>query len=105
MKMMKYDHDLYLKYDVLLLADVLEKFKNNSLNNYGLCPNHYLSTSSLPWDAMLKKQNLNMILSQILTCIYIIYIIYIVLYMLYCISLVQFLVAFHEVNTIPRFGL
>ena len=105
MKIMKYDHDLYLKYDVLLLADVLEKFKNNSLNNYGLCPNHYLSTSSLPWDAMLKKQNLNVILSQILTCIYIIYTIYIVLYMLYCISLVQFLVAFHEVNTIPRFGL
>ena len=31
MKMMKDYHDLYLKCDVLLLADVLEKFKNNSL--------------------------------------------------------------------------
>ena len=29
--MMKDYHDLYLKCDILLLADVLEKFKNNSL--------------------------------------------------------------------------
>ena len=27
-------HDLYLKCNVLLLADVFEKFRNNSLNNY-----------------------------------------------------------------------
>ena len=33
---MKYYHDLYLKYDVLLLADVFQKFKNNNLRNYGL---------------------------------------------------------------------
>ena len=30
MKTMKDDHDLYLKCGVLLLADALEKFKNNS---------------------------------------------------------------------------
>ena len=42
-KMMKDHHDLYLKYDVLLLADVFEQFRNNSLKNYGLCPSHYLS--------------------------------------------------------------
>ena len=37
MKTMKDYHDLYLKCDVLLLADVCEKFRNNSLKNYGLC--------------------------------------------------------------------
>ena len=52
---MKNYHDFYLKCNVLLLADVLEKFRNNSLNNYGLCSNHYFSTATLIWDAMLKK--------------------------------------------------
>ena len=33
------------------MADVFEKFRNNSLKNYGLCPSHYLS--ALSWDAML----------------------------------------------------
>ena len=28
--------------------------KNNSLNIYGLCPSHYLSTLALSWDAMLN---------------------------------------------------
>ena len=37
-------YDLYLKCYVLLLADVFEKFRNNSLRSYGLCPSHYLST-------------------------------------------------------------
>ena len=35
--------DCYSKYDVLLLSDVFEKFRFNSLKNYGLCPSHYLS--------------------------------------------------------------
>ena len=34
MKTIKDYHDLYLKCDVLLLADVFEKFRNNSLKNY-----------------------------------------------------------------------
>ena len=41
MKKMKNYHQLYLKCDALLLADVFEKFRNNILKNYGLCPNHY----------------------------------------------------------------
>ena len=32
---MKDYHDLYLKYDVLLLVDVFEKFRNYGLKNYG----------------------------------------------------------------------
>ena len=54
MKTMKDYHDLYLKRDVLLLADVFEKFKINSIKNYGLCPCHYLRAPGLHWDAMLK---------------------------------------------------
>ena len=33
---------------------MFEKFRNNSLKYYGLCPYYYLSTTSLSWDAMLK---------------------------------------------------
>ena len=40
------DKNLYLKCDVLLLADAFEKFRNNSLENYGLCPCHYLRSQS-----------------------------------------------------------
>ena len=54
MKMMKDYYDLYLKFDILLLADVFEKFRNNSFKNYGLRPGHYLSAPGLSWDAMLK---------------------------------------------------
>ena len=43
MEMMKDYRDLYLKFDVLLLTDVYEKFRNISLKNYGLCPSHYLN--------------------------------------------------------------
>ena len=54
MKMIKDYHDLYLKCDVLLLADIFKKFRNNNLKNYGLIPSHYLSAPRLNWDAMLK---------------------------------------------------
>ena len=48
MKTMKEnDHNLNLKCDVLLLADVFEKFRNNSTS-------HYLSASALSWDTMLN---------------------------------------------------
>ena len=54
MKTTKDYHDLYLKCEVLLLADVLEKFRNNSLKNYGLCPRHYLRAPDLYWNTKLK---------------------------------------------------
>ena len=31
-----------------------EKFRNNSLKNYGLCQSHYLSSLALSWNAMLN---------------------------------------------------
>ena len=70
METMKDYHNLYLKCDVLLLADVFEKFRNNSLKNYGLYPSHYLSAPGLSWDAMLKMTKLNFNSFQILTCIH-----------------------------------
>ena len=48
-KKMKYYHNVYLKCDPLLLADVFEKYRNDSLKNYGLCPSHYLSAPALRW--------------------------------------------------------
>ena len=54
MKTMKDYHYFYLKCDVLLLANIFEKFTNNSLKSYGLCPSHYLSAPTLSWDAMLN---------------------------------------------------
>ena len=40
-------HDHYLKKDVLLLADVFEKFINTCLKFYGLDPCHYFSSPRL----------------------------------------------------------
>ena len=47
-------HDLYLKTDVLLLADVFEKLIKTCLNYYSLDPCHYFSAPGLSFDAMLK---------------------------------------------------
>ena len=52
-KVKDYYH-LHLKCDVLLLFDMFEKFRENSLKNYGLCPSHYLRAPGWNWDLMLK---------------------------------------------------
>ena len=47
-------HDHYLKKDVLLSADVFEKFIAACLKTNGLDPCHCFSSSGLIWHAMLK---------------------------------------------------
>jgi hypothetical protein len=50
---------LYLKCDVLLLADVFEAFRKMCLNNYGLDPCHYFTSPGFSWDAMLNMTQVN----------------------------------------------
>ena len=47
-------HDLYLRTDTLLLADVFETFRHTCLTNYGLDPAHYYTSPGLSWNALLK---------------------------------------------------
>lgn len=54
MKTMGRYHDLYLKSDVLLLADVFENLRKTRLQYYKLDPAHYFTSLGLSWDAMLK---------------------------------------------------
>ena len=48
-------HDLYLKSDVLLLADVFENFRATCLHHYNLDPAHYYTSPGLAWDACLQE--------------------------------------------------
>ena len=60
MKTMGDYHDLYLKTDVLLLADVFEKFISTCLDYYGLDPCHYCSIPGLSWSAILKMTGIEL---------------------------------------------
>ena len=53
-------NDHYQKKDVLLLADVFEKFIDTHLKFYGLDACHYFSSPGLSWDAMLKMTGIKL---------------------------------------------
>ena len=53
-KTLKDYHDLYLKSDVILLADVFETFRDLCMTNYELDPAWYYAAPGLAWDAALK---------------------------------------------------
>ena len=57
-------HDLYVKSDTLLLADVFENFRDVCLKEYELDPAHFVSLPGLAWQACLKKTNIE---SKLLT--------------------------------------
>ena len=52
-------YDLYLKSDVLLLANVPQDFRETCLAYYGLDACHYITSPGLAWDAMLKMTKIN----------------------------------------------
>ncbi|XP_071651462.1 uncharacterized protein [Temnothorax longispinosus] len=51
--------DLYLKTDVLLLADMFENFRDSCISSYKLDPAYYCTLSDFTWDAMLKHTCVN----------------------------------------------
>jgi hypothetical protein len=60
MKSMREYHDLYLKTDVILLADVFEKFRDVCVKNYKLDPCWYYTSPGLAWDACLKMTRIEL---------------------------------------------
>jgi hypothetical protein len=57
-------HDLYVKSDVLLLANVFENFRNVCLKAYNLDPCHFYTSPGLAWQACLKMTEVEL---QLLT--------------------------------------
>ena len=53
-------HDLYLKSDILLLADVFENVRKTCLKYYKLDPSYYFSSPGLSWDAILKMTDIKL---------------------------------------------
>ena len=53
-------HDLYLKSDVILLADVFENFRKTCLLYYKLDSCHYFTRPGLSCDTMLKMTNIKL---------------------------------------------
>ena len=47
-------HDLYLQVDVLLFVDVMNKFRQTSMESYKLDPSHFYTLPICSWNAMWK---------------------------------------------------
>ena len=63
-KSMRDYNDLYLKTDVLLLADVFESFRTATLSTLGLDPAYYVSGPQLSWDCMMKMTRCELTLAE-----------------------------------------
>ena len=48
-------HDLFLRMDVILLANVFEAFRDTCLEHYSLDPAHFYTAPGLAWKACLRK--------------------------------------------------
>ena len=53
-------HDLYVRSDILLLADVFENFGNKCIEIYELDPDNVLSAPELAWQACFKKTGIKL---------------------------------------------
>ena len=53
-------HDLYLRTDVILLANVFKSFRRVCLENYGLDPSHFYTAPGLAWKAFPKKTGIRL---------------------------------------------
>ena len=53
-------HDLYVRNDTLVLADIFENLRQSCLKNYELDPAHFVSLPGLAWQACLKKTNVEL---------------------------------------------
>lgn len=53
-------HDLYLRTDVLLLADVFENFRTTNMKNYKHDPAHHYTSPGLSWDNLLKYSDVEL---------------------------------------------
>ena len=53
-------HDLYLKADTILLANVLQAFRDTCLEYYRLNPAHFYTLPGLAWQACLKKMGVKL---------------------------------------------
>ena len=47
-------HDLYMKGDIVLLADIFENFRRDAYENFNLDPLNYITLASFAWDCVLK---------------------------------------------------